>query len=1097
MTDAGGTSATKRAVLLAELEIAPHEARVRRMVALGQAARTDPPAAALVDQLATGSLWERQLALWAAFGSRRPELALEAAAGPTGALRGVAMRVVANYAADHDVLDLLHRLPAPSQKRLVALLRGRRRLTVVDGFVEGLDAAVQRRELLGYASPATVDRLLADDPGFVRLVRPAALRRLARNHPGRAAELLATLADDLVSADGIPMRRLATALSIVAGQNPDAALGVLRSLPALIGLSRLDLAGLAQRRPTELFALAEARGQIDELAPVGSILLRRARALGRDRTIMLAEHGVLQRAGARAFVKALPIGWRADAYARLTPLVRGRSDWIRADVAALLPAGLRRELALEHLGHPDVERVPRDLLAFTALLGYRAALDAAATWLGDPEPANRALAWSAVIIAVRYEPESLPALLASLAAHGNEPDPVRATIIESISRLPVGRFELHHLEPLAAFAQEALAARDCSRQTQAAAARLWLRLALLGPGAIADSARGHLASTVAAGSTLTFASPHLRDALSVENAALLDAAIGRTLDRWLATEDYHRIVREGAFFAARLKDCPHVLAALDAVVTRTIDRHVAEKAIRILGYGARELVRVRVSGWVRADPTVGLLEPVEAILTAHRQDLLDSYLGDRLHVGRFSAGGVHVVPIFVRSWRWTPRQQMRYADAVIDLIATTNLQVHTVRRYVDAVGDLSWCGPVALQRLSAAGNGDNAPAGIAGVRDAAISALGRWRGGDPLPLLTDMLDDDRARMAIYAMRRTLFSRGAADALAAVRRAPTTRVTVAKEVYRLAGALGTGDALEWLLDEVRRDVHRDVQVALQRSLWDYLGDTRVWDVLQTAADSGERVLAGALTALPTADHPEVAARDDRLWVSLINHPAPTVRADALVRLARNPQLGGDLVADALLDRVSVAVGMEQAGAAQAWATRSLLTAIRSDELVAVLVRSVEAADVDAARELISAVTAAAQGAVGAAGRATAEALVEALGAEPLWTAVVVAAATEWASRDTLVGVLQTVGPSPLAVSAFQRSVAARTRHLRDTGELARVLVQDSATAWAAPLALASAIDAGGWTDERREQLVQLRRHTDPVVAGAAITIRRPVQSRRRR
>ena len=52
-----------------------------------------------------------------------------------------------------------------------------------------------------------------------------------------------------------------------------------------------------------------------------------------------------------------------------------------------------------------------------------------------------------------------------------------------------------------------------------------------------------------------------------------------------------------------------------------------------------------------------------------------------------------------------------------------------------------------------------------------------------VPVLIEALGDNRARFAIYALRKVFSELAREDALAELRAVPTTKVTVAKEVLR--------------------------------------------------------------------------------------------------------------------------------------------------------------------------------------------------------------------------------------------------------------------------------------------------------------------------
>lgn len=59
-----------------------------------------------------------------------------------------------------------------------------------------------------------------------------------------------------------------------------------------------------------------------------------------------------------------------------------------------------------------------------------------------------------------------------------------------------------------------------------------------------------------------------------------------------------------------------------------------------------------------------------------------------------------------------------------------------------------------------------------------------------MPTLIEAMNDDRARIAIYALRRSLLEMPVSRALLLLRAVPLEKVTVAKEVVRLLGELPT-------------------------------------------------------------------------------------------------------------------------------------------------------------------------------------------------------------------------------------------------------------------------------------------------------------------
>ena len=66
-----------------------------------------------------------------------------------------------------------------------------------------------------------------------------------------------------------------------------------------------------------------------------------------------------------------------------------------------------------------------------------------------------------------------------------------------------------------------------------------------------------------------------------------------------------------------------------------------------------------------------------------------------------------------------------------------------------------------------------------GLRDKTLEALGRADAGRGVPELMQALDDNRARVAIYALRRSLMNLRPSQVLDLLARVPRGKVTVAK------------------------------------------------------------------------------------------------------------------------------------------------------------------------------------------------------------------------------------------------------------------------------------------------------------------------------
>ncbi|RZK50592.1 MAG: hypothetical protein EOO59_15860, partial [Hymenobacter sp.] len=216
------------ATLLAELEAATYDHRVRRMVALGRQARTDAAAAAVLHPLATAAgFYERQLALLACFGSADGAQVLAALAGPSRLLRHLALSMVAKICPDEQVRVALATLPRKAQLVLLRTLWQRGRHEAIDAWLAELaESADERLALfLFLGSPATVEKYLAavlPRWGTVDWVR------LAKYHPTVAFAQLRAQQQAQTAPDARLLTHLNAVLPALAERQPDYALALVR-----------------------------------------------------------------------------------------------------------------------------------------------------------------------------------------------------------------------------------------------------------------------------------------------------------------------------------------------------------------------------------------------------------------------------------------------------------------------------------------------------------------------------------------------------------------------------------------------------------------------------------------------------------------------------------------------------------------------------------------------------------------------------------------------------------------------------------------------------------------------------------------------------
>jgi hypothetical protein len=265
------------------------------------------------------------------------------------------------------------------------------------------------------------------------------------------------------------------------------------------------------------------------------------------------------------------------------------------------------------------------------------------------------------------------------------------------------------------------------------------------------------------------------------------------------------------------------------------------------------------------------------------QDLLAPCLGRRACVGRFSTGKTRFfLPVNSGFHRWTPSQQATLALTLDEVAADAQRDTSAVLAVITQLAAMAEVSPTRLIALAALDNPRPA------VRDAALRALGKLDAGQGVATLLQALNDARARIAIYGIRRAILDMPLAAAMQILRATPADKVTVAKEVVRLLGELACDEAYAELLAYDGRELHRDVRAALLRALWSYLDRDETWKILGKAVTSADPGQADVAVRTPADNlNPAGQLQLIRLLSAMLAHDDAIVRVATLGRLALLP------------------------------------------------------------------------------------------------------------------------------------------------------------------------------------------------------------------
>lgn len=572
--------------------------------------------------------------------------------------------------------------------------------------------------------------------------------------------------------------------------------------------------------------------------------------------------------------------------------------------------------------------------------------------------------------------------------------------------------------------------------------------------------------------------PARHDELLAETAARLRDRSWWPAAITLAEQHGARAGRQVRARHRRRPDLPAPLAALLVDVVRTSDRHELA-ALTQLVRRAPAALDAALPGLLAADPSLVHRAPVLHWLHRHRQDLLAPYLGAPVVRGRRATSQSRwILSLTDGFFRWTPEQAETYLRSLALVVDDRSRDTPAVLSSLTTMAALEYADLAPLCAYAT----DERPA----VRERCIRVLARCDAGQGVPTLLACLDDDRARFAIYGLRRALFAMRPGRAVELLAGAPMHKVTVGKEVVRLYGELRTPAGVARLDQLAAGTLHRDVRIALLRALWDHLDRDETWAVFERAVAAPDWVTASRLADIPADRLTAVTdARLAALLARVVERPEPEARI-ALLRRAAGV---------AVVDR-------ERAFLA---ACRARLASRLDDEVAAamsaVLARSTEddvaplAATLDDLRADPRALHVAGRTLTGHAIRSRdswrrcARALTEVALRDRRWGALAIDAIAAVALVDELVAVVERLaadgGLDVDAQLAAQRGLATLPPEQWREARTALAVSHHPAARRVAVWALAQ--DAGrgrGWTRERRAALAALRADADDAVAGAA-------------
>jgi hypothetical protein len=895
--------------LLSEITALPHSARYRRLREAGREARINPKVEAALNDWERGDWQQRLYCVQSCTGSGDTVRLHRMTDDPSRTVANHALHLLADHGSDEVVVNVLAKLPRARRLRLLARLRSRRRLTAIDSFLtEGFAESLPRiAELLPYGSSQAVNRHFrkAEECGGSLF-----WARLARSHPRIAAKAIVDKLAATEQPDGLLLLYARNVVLYAGRTEPDLTVRLVKALAQFTPLSYLQVTHTLFQRPNELAAIVlESEGSTPfSLAPVA-----------RKIESSVLKKILQERPAALPFqtnwFRKIPASERATIFQEVGRSWRDAEGLLPCDVLTLLPSKERIAEAERIAALPILATRPQTQAAYAAYLPWAKMREIADRFLTHPEGESRAWGWAAVLGSLRFNRDQASNVLAMIRKRKFEQDPVRLIILQSLAGLPQGIWKAAHLVEIAGVVREALDATDLSYSSAVYLTAFVQKLIPTHPNWAAEqlvtiySERGNIGGY------------YLETRINDQQALTLAKAFVDVGTRWGRGNRVGWLVWFASALGKRLRVCEDLLKILEGLLGKEsghFDASILQLLRKQLPHAEFERL---ASHLITADESWVALLPIFMFLHRHRQDWLEPFLSKSKF--RMKGGStVELVNLLQPSGyhRYTLGQQSVLAgtlNAIIRLPADNRLpnDVWTMLRAMSFLAELPAVDPSRLIELS----NDTRPV----IADAAIRALGRLDAGQGVPTLITALGDNRARLAIYALRQAMAVMPAKRVIADLQDAPMDKVTVAKETIRLIGEFGGAAGFDWLLARARQDLHRDVRIAVLRGLWDHLEHPEAWAILTEAAQSTDGQILNGVVRIP-ADRLSDGSRRKLidLLAGLARHPDVIIRLTVLRRFIEMPlpENEGRLIQTALAS-LTAASSDEREVAAKVIATNS--------------------------------------------------------------------------------------------------------------------------------------------------------------------------------
>ena len=775
------------------------------MVELGRKSRTDMTTKDLIATLSAGSLYEQLLSLETCYGSRDITIATQALSSSSKHLKKRAINAITLLGTDDELLAALNSVPIYLQTQTIRRVRdlrpSRKRPQVIERYLEKLETNEPSlfKSLFTFGSKTLVEKHL---PNFMDRFTLVDWSRLAKYYPDTAQTKIREWTARVEPEDPL-LTRVGNSLLTRWLSKPETVdyafelyktKSVKQKIPQTTKKTLLGY--LFARRPKQTVEIIlESEERIpDILSALGYNLSK----LPLPEFVTFVErypevapswnyHWMTAQQLFAVFKKS-PKAWR------------DKDGGIDSKLLSKLPAEVRIPEARRNLKLRKFDAEPNDRLFYNALLPWDEAMELQKPFIQSSDASIRGNALRRQIEAAKYEEARLGDALQLVLARKNEQDPVKTPMIGGLGLIPSSKWKEHHLADLAQIVQDTV--------KKSASTHTITELKSLLGGIL--SFHPQWAATQLALVLQEFNSPYFPLLKSTygpipvkEIMAFVAKELSLTLEKAIRKRDGQFLECLELGLNTYVRYWPEYLDACEEALTIPEMETSSIKLTQILKkYRPRSLARI-VPLLIKSDGLITKSAKILQHIAWTRQDLLQDYLAPKEDPKEYRRDALK--KLRNGFWRWTPTQQDLLAQILLRDINDDDISSEDK---VKGVTQLELLCFVDTAHLIALANDEREA-----IQEEALRALGRLDGDQGIPVLIDALSDQRARIAIYALRIALKGKPKTEIFQLLKSAPQNKVTVAKETIRLTGELETEEAFQYLLEKDKETLHRDVRIAL--------------------------------------------------------------------------------------------------------------------------------------------------------------------------------------------------------------------------------------------------------------------------------------------